>query len=284
MDRRKIQKYISYIPFFSTAVIILITYIEMIRCKANAKLWIRFCLIFFGSGLLVSVFRMASSIVQSSAIYWVISWIILTVANLMFISVQVQCTEKAPIEKADTHRSVEPCSTKRQGLLISIFVMALFFGVLTIISHPISGEHIEDTNGDGDSNLAVIELEELLYISNRYTTAFSHCGQQGKRTNVSGELKECDYDVVTFGCKKVSGIMTLQVTQVNYDQLALQIETSLLSGNMEMIILVDGQYYDHVELNKNTRITLDNIANKTVVVRFAAESAQTEISITRTYC
>lgn len=144
-------------------------------------------------------------------------------------------------------------------------------------------DHIEDANGPEDASLAVIEREELLTVENNYTANLVSERWQGGETGVTGRLEDCDHDQISFRCEKITGIGTIQATNSHHDRLVLDIEAKLLSGNMEMVILVDGGFHDYVELNQPVTVTLDDVANKTVTVKIGAESAKTEITVSRSF-
>lgn len=144
-------------------------------------------------------------------------------------------------------------------------------------------DHIEDANGPEDASLAAVTGETLLTVNNDYTADFVSEGRQGGETGVTGLLEDCDRDRISFRSKRITGVMTVQATNSHREPLVLDIEAKLLSGNMEMVILVDGEYRGHVELNKAVTVTLEDVANKTVVVKIGAESAQTEITVNRSF-
>ena len=84
-----------------------------------------------------------------------------------------------------------------------------------------------------------------------------------------------------FSCKKISGVKTLHATKSPYDTLTLKFSSQLDAGNLEIVIIVDGEYYCHVPVNQISTVELTNIGNKTVVVKAAAESASLKISVQR---
>lgn len=50
---------------------------------------------------------------------------------------------------------------------------------------------------------------------------------------------------------------------------------------MEIIIMVDNEYYDSVAVNQTHTIVLNDVADKQVVLKIAAESAKLHIAVTR---
>ena len=81
--------------------------------------------------------------------------------------------------------------------------------------------------------------------------------------------------------KSFSGVGNLQVTITEHNVLMLDIESTVTSGNYAIIILIDGELYSEVPINQSTQITLTDIANKTVIVRMAGESAEYRTVVTR---
>ena len=55
------------------------------------------------------------------------------------------------------------------------------------------------------------------------------------------------------------------------------------SGNVEIVIIIDGEYYCSVDVNQDQSITLQNVSNKEVIVKLAGEEAKMKIDVTRVY-
>ena len=81
----------------------------------------------------------------------------------------------------------------------------------------------------------------------------------------------------------ISGILTRQATNVDAEELTLEIDSILQSGNLEIFIIVDGEVAQKAEVNKTKIITLTDIAGKDVVVKIGAERACVQIGVKRTY-
>ena len=158
------------------------------------------------------------------------------------------------------------------GVLFYMFLMTRFSMI-----------DVEDVNGPEDTSLATVTAEEVLAAENSYSATMLRSGGIGSRTNVGGRLDEYDSDYRTVSARKISGVLTIQASNVDADELTLEIDTTLQSGNMEVFILVDGALAQQAEVNKTQIITLTDIAGKDVLVKIGAESAQMEISVKRTY-
>ena len=161
-----------------------------------------------------------------------------------------------------------------------IVIGVLFYMFLMTMFHMVD---VEDVNGPEDTSLATVTAEEVLAGENSYSATMLRSGGIGSRTNVGGRLDEYDSDYRTVSARKISGVLTIQATNVDSDKLTLEIDTTLLAGNMEIFVIVDGEVVRTAEVNRTETITLTDIAGKDVVVKIGAESAQMEIRVERTY-
>ena len=75
--------------------------------------------------------------------------------------------------------------------------------------------------------------------------------------------------------------MTLQATKTAQDNISIEISSELSEGNMEILIMIDNQYYSHVPINQTSTINLSNISEIMVTVQLAAESAKLNVSVKR---
>ncbi len=166
-------------------------------------------------------------------------------------------------------------------MLILIAAVSLLIGIVLTAVMLFAFEHIEDTNGPDDYSLCQLTMDDLLaegYSSNSFGSSTM---KSGAATDVSGKLRDCDYTKCTFRVKKFSGIRVLHATKTETDTLTLNIRAQVESGNLEVVILIDGSYYAHVPVNIYKTIMLENIAGKLVVVKIAGESAAVDITVER---
>lgn len=155
-------------------------------------------------------------------------------------------------------------------LVFSLSACSLFFGM----------DHIADQNGEENTALAQLTREDL--ISGRNSTMLFHSSSfAGSRSDAGSQYRDEDYTRITHKFGKLSGVITAQATKRQSQFLTLIITTVLESGNMEVAIIVDGQYYCSVPLNQTTTIKLEDASGKLVLVRVAGESAKGEVSVTR---
>ena len=160
------------------------------------------------------------------------------------------------------------------GVLISLVLVHLMFGLM-------KRGAIEDTNGAFDTSLTTVCVEDVQI--NSYSAIMLQSRNVGSNTNVGGILKKYDFDSCTVSARSLSGVMTVQATNVDSDNLTMKIDSTLEAGNMEIFIIVDGEVVRTAEVNKAETVTLTDIAGKDVVVKIGAESAEMEIAVNRTY-
>lgn len=166
------------------------------------------------------------------------------------------------------------------ALCISIpVIVAIFVLVICLIPKV----EIADTNGPDNFALNTITREDIL--KSRNSSAFKSskkCWGSGTKIR-SGIYQEYDYTNVTCSYGKIDGVCVLQATKITGNTLTLNINSVVESGNAEIVILVDGEYYCSVDVNQNQSITLQGVADKIVLVKLAAESAKIKVDVSRTY-
>jgi len=274
---QKVQKLTSIIPFYSTFFIVIVTLLKLKKEKASVKIWTYFILIFFLSGTVVYLLNAFIMTGQHVILNIIASGIILAIANNEFVNLQV---------KSEQGITKQRTTGSKRIILIGIICLCLCAVVmgcaLVIYLFLFPGIKIEDTNGKENINLNTITLEEIINIEDEYR-AMNSAGTKtsGSRTKVVGSLKEVDYDYCSFTSSDVSGIATIQATRTNCKKIVLEIESQLNSGNLEIVIIIDDEYYKHVAVNQAQTVELDDISEKTVVVRIGAESANTHVVVKR---
>ena len=162
-----------------------------------------------------------------------------------------------------------------------ILIFALWRVLSTVLYHQ--NNSIADTNGSANFSLNTLTQEDILSERYGYTMYASSTRGEGNSTNVGYEWEEEDRDLRSMSAKSFSGVTVLQSTKVNTDTLMLDINSTVDSGNFRIVITVDGVFYDDVEINQNVRVELNNIQNKTILIKLAGESAAFQASVTRSY-
>lgn len=269
---QKIQKFSSIIPYWSTFFVAVATMVELKRRAASKKIWFFFILTFILSVIAVYLLNAVIMTGKHPLLNVIASGLILAAANILFVDFQVMSVQR---------QQATSTTISKTGIIIcclSVVLVGIAMLLFALLSPAVD---IEDINGTKDTSLAVIDVNEFLTASDHYSAFSSYTSQIGSSTNVTGKLKGYDYQECSFQCQKISGVITLQATKTTCNQISLEICSQLEEGNMELVVIVDGEYYDHVPINQNSSIVLSGISGKTVVVKMAAESAKVSVSVTR---
>ena len=266
---QKFQKIFSIVPYFSTFFIFAVTMFELKRKRAGIKLWVLFMLTFFSSCAAVYFLNAVIMTGKHPVLSLLASGLLLTLANILCVDLQRKCPSGvyAPNEKVAT------------AISIGVFVVVIIVAFLALLLTP--SVDIADKNGKEDTSLAVIQLEQILDTQNTYHAIYNRNSQSGEQTRTSGTLKKYDWDKCFFSSRKASGIMTLHATNTDHNNMVLNVESSLTDGNMEIFVIVDGKCYDCLAVGEKHRVEFKEVANKTVVVKVAVESAAFSISVSR---
>ena len=268
----KLQIASSIIPVISSVLVATITMFTLKRNNAKAKYWAIFYLAFLFTGIvasaIVNVIKGYNILLQ----IFLVSLVFATL-NLCFVNLQITVTSE----------SVVPRKSQKKltiYLLIALFIItsivALFFVLKTNDNLSIA-----DINGDNSNQLAIITDEQLLSDSDNYQVFLYSGAKSGDRSDVHGQLEEQDYSNISHTFGKLSGVMTVQATTTESDQIVLDIASEIEFGNLEFAIIVDGNIYRRVNANASEKIIIANAAKKEVIVKVGAESAKGKIHITR---
>lgn len=215
---------------------------------------------------------------------------------------QIEASPKEGWEEIVASFDESPEQTKKEGLEIEpsgstetnprkSLKLALWIGIPAVVMVSIliavvilTAPKFVDTNGADNFALIEITQEDILKSGNNYRSSMESGQRFGFHTNIIGtRLRDCDYDTISKSFSGLHGVLILQATKVSSNSLTLNINSSVESGNAEIIILIDGEYYCSVDVNQNQSITLQDISNKEVFVKLAGEDAKIKIDISRTY-
>ena len=170
------------------------------------------------------------------------------------------------------------------ALCISIPVAIIVAILIAVIISLASESNFVDTNGPENFALSEITRDDILSKNNNYRSSMVSEQHSGRHTNIIGtKLRDVDYDHISRSFGKIHGVVILQATKISGNTLTLNINSSVESGNAEIVIIVDGEYYCSVDVNQNQSITLQNIANKEIIIKLAGEGAKMKIDVTRVY-
>lgn len=287
---QKIQKLSSIIPVFSTAFVSVVTMLELKRRKASFKLWIYFVVLFFVSGTvawLVNTYVMTG---QNPFLNIVVIGGILAIANLLMVDLQVKVSKNGTIYQ-DEKTKKPPLSRAKKITIIAvssgvgstILLIAIIYIIYMVGLSAFNARVIEDINGSENKTLAVITLDEMMGTNRDYASLGLYTKVDGENTEITNyNLKECDYDTVNYRVSEIHGVLTLQATKTDADQMDLEIQSEVVSGNMEIIIVVDNECYKSVAANETCFVSLSDISGKLVLVKMGAESAELQVTVKRT--
>ncbi len=170
------------------------------------------------------------------------------------------------------------------ALCISIPVVVIVAILIAVIISLASESKFVDTNGPENFALTEITRDDILSKDNNYRSSMVSERHSGHHTNIIGtRLRDWDYDYISRSFGKIHGIIILQATKIRGNTLTLNINSSVESGNAEIVIIIDGEYYCSVDVNQDQSIVLQDISNKEVIVKLAGEGAKMKIDVTRVY-
>ena len=185
---------------------------------------------------------------------------------------------------------LESCGYKRTkntlmlALCIGIPVVVAILVAFAVIISLASESKFVDTNGPGNFALTEITQDDILSKNHGYRSFMASERHSGFHTNIIGtRYRDYDYDYISRSFGNIHGIVILQATKISGNTLTLNINSSIESGNAEIAILIDGEYYCSVDVNQDQSITLQDISNKEVIVKLAGEGAKMKIDVTRVY-
>lgn len=159
------------------------------------------------------------------------------------------------------------------GLVAAI---AVTVGIITGVNSI-----IEDTNGVNDYGLSKITLDDIINRSVTPNQFFTSITFDGNKSLVSGKYEDIDFDIVEYSAKSLSGTLVLNASKVNNENLVLELDNKVYSGNCRIIVTVDGVYYDEFELNKSDAVVVQDAKEKNILVIVAGEDAECEVSLVR---
>ncbi len=185
---------------------------------------------------------------------------------------------------------LESCGYKRTknvlllALCIAIpVVIAILVALIVSISLAIDSKFV-DTNGLENFSLTEITRDEILSKDNNYRSFMVSERHSGNHTNISKtRLRDYDYDHISRSFGKIHGVIILQATRVSVNNLTLNINSYVESGNAEIVIVIDGEYYCSVDVNQDRSIMIQDVRNKEVIIKLAGEGAKMRIDVTRVY-
>ena len=167
---------------------------------------------------------------------------------------------------------------------IAIPVAVILAILIAVIISLTSESDFIDTNGPENFALTEITRDDILIKDNNYRSSMVSEKHSGYHTNIIGtRLRDVDYDYISRSFGKIHGVIILQATKISGNTLTLNISSSVEAGNAEIVIIIDGEYYCSVDVNESQTVTLQDVSNKEIIVKLAAEDAKMKIDVTRAY-
>ena len=284
MRKHTAQRLSSIVPFWSTFLILYITIFDFKRKKVTTKYWLLLYLYIAMSFLTLCIANAFSYIQKEPLARLAVTAIVTTVLNFILIELQIRSTPKKQTDSVLQNHKKHTAVIIVTAVICSVLFVVLSILVVVFVCKAVSENmSYNDTNGPENHSLVCISQEELVTSDNHYSGYMSSGKGSGGQTNVDLRYSDDDYDRVVNRYKRINGIRILQATSTQNDILQLDIESVLKSGNAEIIITIDGQYHSHIPVNTSQTIRLENIAGKLVMVKAGCESAEFEVTITRTF-
>lgn len=284
---QKFQKWSSVIPFWSTFFVTIVSVIVLKRHKASAKRWGIFLAILSVSVIAVFLLNTVIMTGQHPVLNVIASGLFLSIANVSMVDLQIKCVKEA-VPADDVTQAVSEAGHPKKvpytkvWVIMGIAVFAYIAVFILLSAWLTPSMDMEDTNGPENTSLSTLQMEDILTVDNHYSASWSSYSKSGSATGVTGKLEDCDYQECHFSCRKLNGVMTLQATKTMSDCMILECSSTLEEGNMEILVLVDGEVYSSIPVGQDYSIELSGISGKLIFVKVAAENAKMSISVCRT--
>lgn len=200
----------------------------------------------------------------------------------------MKCVFDSESIKSILRTYLESCGYKKSTNLKYVFLIAIpiitVIVFIVVITSLLSGFDYVDTNGEDNFALTDIKREDILGTGYGYKSYNFSNNYYGDHTGITSlKYQNYDYDYINMSFGKIHGVTFVNATKISGDTLELHIESTVESGNAEIVILVDGEYYRSVEVNKKESVILEDISNKEVFVKLGCEGAKMEIEVARIY-
>lgn len=288
-----IQQWFSLIPFWSTLLIAIVTYIILYRKKVSVVYWVKFSLNFFVSAIAVTLLNGIVMTGEHIILNIIASAALLILTNCYFVQIQFEVMKKEQNVESDndvTNTKQKAFLSKYKKILIAIPFVLWALGVTVFVGYRIvdnfmanADKKIEDTNGPDDFSIVSIKDEEIADTNYSNSSAFLVSSfTEGSRSDVSDKrIEEVDYDKTRYTSGSLSGIYVANVTKTNSNSMSLRITSTVESGNAEIYVFIDNTLHSKVNINETVELFLEDISNKTVYVKAACESAKISIEVER---
>ncbi len=163
----------------------------------------------------------------------------------------------------------------------AVIVVVGFIGGRLV--HLITSSTIPDKNGPDDFSVVTFTAED---IKNAVDSNYGGFGNGQFRSGNSSDitefsLKDVDYDMTKYTSISMSGILIVNATKTESDNMSLKITNTIESGNMQIFVFVDDELHSEVKVNGTEELSLSGISGKTVYVKAVCESAEMSVEVNR---
>lgn len=286
------EKVIFFVPFVSTTVIAVITYILLQKYKSSVRIWLNFFLTIAVSLLVVAfvnIYVMSGLFIVLNII---VSALLLSITNICLVNLQKKA-EKLSAEEREIPQEAKSGNFKaffkkhKVAIIVSgvaIYLILVFGFVGFRILYAYKTDIIKDTNGQSDYTLNTITVQEIADAKfNNYTSFFSGSSSEGEDSEINDiRLEEADYDTTVFKAKSLNGVLIANAVKTDSPKVNFKITSTLKSGNLAISVYVVDSFYCDVAVNSTEEISVENISGKTVYVKVAGEQADMSIEVLRT--
>lgn len=284
-NSKRWQRLLCLVPFVSTVIILIVTYVKLAKRKVDFKKWLSLIGIMAGATLLVFVANRYLLTGDFPFLNWLLSAVVFTGANLGMIDLQTK-GQMNEVTEAQEKKSV--FSRKKTDAIIivilAVVILAVFCGlVLPALIRAFRFESkYEDLNGEDDYSLCVITEENVLQGTD-CEMWMSGSSFDGNPTNVEGlQGEDVDWDECYYQAEIFDGVCVAQATRTDQETITLSLTSTVTQGNFEIFILIDGEIYGQVSANCEKELQLNGIQNRDVLVVIAGEGANFTFAVIRT--
>lgn len=142
---------------------------------------------------------------------------------------------------------------------------------------------IFDKNGPEDFSVVTFTEED---IKNAVESDYGAIGNgqfnDGEHSDIDNIwLEDVDYDMTRYTSFSMNGILIVNATKTQSDNMTLTVTSTVNSGNTQIFVFIDDELYSEVDINSRETLSLSGISGKTVYVKAACESANMTIQVER---
>lgn len=142
---------------------------------------------------------------------------------------------------------------------------------------------IFDKNGPEDFSVVTFTEED---IKNAVESDYGAIGNgqfnDGEHSDVEDFwLEDVDYDMTRYTSFSMNGILIVNATKTQSDNMTLTVTSTVESGNTQLFVFIDDTLYSEVDINSRETLSLSGISGKTVYVKAACENANMTIQVER---